>query len=207
MHRIVNDEALDTLFRAARSHHAWLARPVSDTLLRAVWELVKLGPTSSAGRPARILFIRSEVAKERLAPAVPAAHWAAIRHAPVAAIVGHEPDHGPGQDRRQDRRAAAGREGERQAAHLQAAHLQAAHLQAAHLQAAHLQAAYLIVAARALGLDCGPIWDFDARAVDAAFFPEGSCTASFLCALGYGDDTQLLPEEARPAFDEAYRIL
>jgi 3-hydroxypropanoate dehydrogenase len=179
MHRIVNDEALDTLFRAARSHHAWLARQVSDTLLRAVWELVKLGPTNSAGRLARILFIRSQAAKERLAPAVPAAHWAAIRHAPVAAIVGQEPD--------PDRRAAAGREGER--------------------QAAHLQAAYLIVAARALGLDCGPIWDFDARAVDAAFFPEGSCTASFLCALGYGDDAQLLPEEARPAFDEACRIL
>jgi len=72
-------------------------------------------------------------------------------------------------------------------------------------QAAYLQAAYLIVAGRALGLDCGPIWDFDATAVDAAFFSEGSFAASFLCALGYGDDAQLSPDEARPAFDEACR--
>jgi 3-hydroxypropanoate dehydrogenase len=179
MHRIVNDAALDTLFRAARSHYgAWLARPVSDTLLRAVWELVKLGPTSGVGRPAHILFIRSEVAKERLAPAVPAAQRAGLMSAPIAAIVGYELD----QDRRRDRRAAARRTGE-------------------------FHAAYLIVAARALGLDCAPIWDFDARAVDAAFFSEGTFAANFLCILGYGGDPQPLPDEARPAFDEACRIL
>jgi 3-hydroxypropanoate dehydrogenase len=87
MHRIVNDEALDTLFRAARSHYAWLARPVSDTMLRALWELVKLGPTSGPGRPPRILFVRSEAAKARLGPAVAAQQRAAIVTAPVAAIL------------------------------------------------------------------------------------------------------------------------
>lgn len=133
MHRIVNDEALDRLFRAARSHPAWLARPVGDTLLRAI-----LG----------------------------------------TAIIGHALD----PDQCQHRRAAALREGT-------------------------LQAASLILAARALGLDCGPIWDFDAGAAGAAFFPEGTIAANFLCALGYGDDTQLSPSEARPVFDEACQIL
>ncbi len=178
MHRIVNDEALDTLFRAARSPHAWLARPVSDTLLRAVWELVKLGPTSSVGRSARILFVRSEAARDRLALAVPVAQRSGFMSAPVAAIVGHALD----KERRPDRQAAARPEGE-------------------------LQAAYLIVAARALGLDCGPIWNFDIDAITAAFFSEGGFTTNFLCSLGYGDDTQLSPDEARPAFDEACQIL
>jgi len=181
MHRIVNDEALDTLFRAARSHHAWLARPVSDTMLRALWELVKLGPTSGLGRPARILFVRSQAAKARLAPAVAEPERAAIMTAPVAAIVGYPlepaPDSGPGHDRQAARRDAA------------------------------LQAAYLILASRALGLDCGPIWDFDAGLVDAAFFSEGTVAANFLCGLGYGDDAQLAPHQVRPGVAEACRIL
>jgi 3-hydroxypropanoate dehydrogenase len=183
MHRIVNDEALDTLFRAARSHYAWLARPVSDTMLRALWELVKLGPTSGLGRPARILFVRSEAAKARLGPAVAPQQRAAIMTAPVAAIVGHplEPGSGPGSS-------------------------PGDHWQAARRDAA-LQAAYLILASRALGLDCGPVWDFDAGLVDAAFFPEGTVAANYLCALGYGDDAQPGPQPVRPGVAEACNIL
>jgi 3-hydroxypropanoate dehydrogenase len=179
MHRIVNDEALDTLFRAARSHYAWLARPVSDTMLRALWELVKLGPTSGLGRPARLLFVRSQEAKARLGPAVAAPQRAVIMTAPVAAIVGYplDPDPGPGHDRQAARRDAA------------------------------LQAAYLILASRALGLDCGPIWDFDAGLVDAAFFSGDTVAANFLCALGYGDDSQPAPHQARPGTAEACNIL
>ena len=178
MHRIVNDEALDTLFRAARSHYAWLARPVSDTMLRALWELVKLGPTSGLGLP-RILFVRSEAAKARLGPAVSVQQRAALMTAPVAAIVGHplKPDPGPGHDRQAARRDAA------------------------------LQAAYLILASRALGLDCGPIWDFDAGLVDAAFFPEGTVAANFLCALGYGDESQPAPHQVRAGVTGACNIL
>jgi 3-hydroxypropanoate dehydrogenase len=181
MHRIVSDEALDTLFRAARSHCAWLARPISDTMLRALWELVKLGPTSGFGRPARILFVRSEAAKARLGPAVSVQQRTAIMTAPVVAIVGYPlepgPASGPGPDRQAARRDAA------------------------------LQAAYLILASRALGLDCGPIWDFDARLVDTAFFSEGTVAANFLCALGYGDDAQLAPDQVRPGIAEACNIL
>jgi 3-hydroxypropanoate dehydrogenase len=181
--RIVSDNALDMLFRAPRRPHAWLARPVSDTLLRAVWELVKLGPTSSIGRSARILFVRSDDAKACLAPAVPAEQRASIMTAPIAAIVGSPLD--------RDRRPAAPREGALESAY---------------------QSAYLMLAARALGLDCRPIWELDSRTVDAAFFPEGTVGADFLCALGYGDDsqgddTQPSPDEPRHALDEACQIL
>jgi len=175
MHRIVNDAALDALFRAARSPDAWLAQPVGDTLLRAVWELVKLGPTGRAGGAARILFIKSDAAKDRLATALPAAQ-AAIMAAPAIAILGHAAgDSGP---------AAA--QGVR--------------------MGGTAPAAYLVLAARALGLDCAPIWEFDAGAVDAAFFPGGTAAADFLCGLGYGDDAQLSPVKMPPALDEACDI-
>lgn len=170
MRRIVNDEALDTLFRAARSPRAWLARPVSDTLLRAVWELVKSGPTGIAERTARILFIRADSARTQLAQAVPDALRQAVATAPVAAIVAVAAD--------RDQRPTA-----------------------------PLEAAYLILAARALGLDCLPIWDFDGATVDAAFFPEDALAANFVCALGYGEDAQLPPGEPHPALDEPCRIL
>src|SRR5438552_3367332 len=88
MHRIVNDAALDALFRAARSPNAWLAQPVGDTVLRAVWELVKLGPTGDARSAARIVFVKSDAAKDRLATALPVAQ-AAIMAAPATAILGH----------------------------------------------------------------------------------------------------------------------
>src|SRR5829696_2523353 len=173
MHRIVNDEALDILFRAACARPAWLARPVSDTMLRALWELVRLGPISSCGPAVQLLFAKSDEARARLGAAVAAADREAALSAPGAAIVGCrpcEPSDGAG-----------------------------------HRDAA-LHAAYLMLAARALGLDCGPIWRFDAALVDRIFFPEGGLTASFLCALGYGDGTQPAPPEPRPGFDEACAI-
>ena len=170
MHRIVNDEALDSLFRAARCHYAWLARPVGDTLLRAVWELVKLAPVSGCDCPPRIVFIKSEEAKARLEPAVPPDLRAGFIAAPVAAVIGCDRDRADG-------------------------------------EGGTLQAAYLIMAARALGLDCGPAWRFDNAIVDAAFFPDGGVAASFLCALGYGNDAQPPPEAQRLGSDEACTIL
>ena len=174
MHRIVNDAALDALFRSARSHYVWLPRPVSDTLLRALWELVKRGPTSGIADPGRLLFIRSEPAKSRLAAALPAAVRGGLTNAPVAAIIGSPID--------RDHPSATLREG-------------------------GLQAASLILAVRALGLDCGPVWEFDGPAVEAAFFPEGEVAATFLCAIGYGDDAQPAPDQMPPRVDEACGIL
>jgi 3-hydroxypropanoate dehydrogenase len=176
--RIVNDEALDTLFRAARNRDAWLDREVSDTLLRALWELVKRGPASGVAGPARVLFVRSPAAKDRLASAVPDAARVALKTAPVVAVIGCPPEAA--------RAPAASREG-------------------------GLRAACLILAARALGLDCGPIWEFDGRRVDDAFFPEGSCAATVLCAIGYGDEVPRAanpPPQSAPAdADEACTIL
>jgi 3-hydroxypropanoate dehydrogenase len=173
MHRIVSDAAFDTLFRAARSHYAWLARPVGDTLLRALWELVKRGPTSGLAHPARLVFVRSPDAKARLMPALPEAARAGLIGAPVVAVVGYPLD---------GERTAAVREG-------------------------GLQVASLVLAARALGLDCGPVWDFDNRGVDAAFFPGGAVASTVLCAIGYGDDSQAAAPEARAGFAEACTIL
>ena len=173
MRRIVNDETLDILFRTAGDRHAWLARPVGDTILRAVWELVRLGPSSGACAPLRLVFVKSEEAKARLAAAVSERERAALTAAPAVAIVAC-PDAAP-------RREAALREGA-------------------------LHAAYLMLAGRALGLDCAPIWEFDAALVDRVFFPDCRMTANFLCALGYGGDGPAAADP-RPGFAEACAIL
>lgn len=165
MHPIVNDAALDSLFRTARCHHAWLTRSVSDTLLHAVWELVTLGPVGAEARPARIVFVKSDAAKAKLAAAVPPPLRAAIANAPVAAVLGCATDCERGPAAPDDGAARAG---------------------------------YLILAARALGLDCGPVWRFDKAAVDAACFAEGNAAAMFVCGLGYGDEAQPGPPPSVP---------
>ena len=174
MHRIVNDAALDTLFRAACGRPVWRAQPVSDTMLRALWELVRLGPVSGRSLAVRLFFAKSDAAKARLVDAVPDAERETALNAPVTAILGHR-NRGPGDG-----------VGHRDGA---------------------LHAAYLMLAARALGLDCGPIWRFDAPLVERMFFDEDRLTASFLCALGYGDATQPRSPEPSPGFDEACAIL
>ena len=174
MRRIVNDETLDILFRTAGARHAWLAQPVGDTILRAVWELVRLGPNSGACGRLRLLFVKSQEAKARLAAALPHAERAELAAAPVAAIIAC-PTGNPEPD-------AALREG-------------------------GLHAGYLMLAGRALGLDCAPIWEFDAERVDRAFFPDGGMTANFLCALGYAEAGQPAAADPRRAFAEACAIL
>ena len=179
MRRIVNDEALDVLFRTAGDRHAWVSRPVSDTMLRAVWELVRLGPRSGACGTPRIVFVKSEDARARLAAALPEPECAALTAAPAAAIV-----------------ACPANNTEPNPAQHKAA-----------LREAALHAAYLMLAGRALGLDCAPIWQFDAALVDRAFFPDGRMTANFLCALGYGEDGRTEPSDPGTPFAEACAIL
>jgi 3-hydroxypropanoate dehydrogenase len=174
MRRIANDEALDTLFRLARNHHAWLARPVSDTLLRALGELVKRGPTGLDQGRALLLFMKSQAAKERLAPAAAQGERGALLAAPVVAAILCPSD--------------------------------GALLPAASREAG-LAAASLILAARALGLDCGPLWELDSRLVDRAFLPQGGAAAAVLCAIGYGDDAAPPAHQALPRRDEACTIL
>jgi 3-hydroxypropanoate dehydrogenase len=179
MRRIVSDETLDILFRATSNHRAWLDRPVSDTMLRALWDLVRLAPTSGACAPVRVVFVRSGAAKIGLADALPVAERPMLNEAPAAAIVA----------------CPANRD------------IEPAPPAETALREGPLRAAYLMLAARALGLDCAPIWQFDARLVDAAVFPDGGITANFLCALGYREDGQVSACEALPGSAEACAIL
>ena len=188
--------ALDTIFRTARTYRAWFDRPVTDETLHRIYELMKLGPTTSNTCPARIVFVRTPEAKERLKPALDAGNVAQTMAAPVTAIIGYDlefyekmPILAP---HRELRSVFAGKpELSREVA----------------FQGGSLQGAYFIIAARALGLDCGPMGGFDHDMVDAAFFAGRKVTSNFLCNLGYGDAAKLRPRAPRLSFDEACAIV
>ena len=189
-------EALDRIFRAARTHRNWTARPVTDETLRAIHELMKWGPTSSNCCPARIAFVRSPEAKERLRPALDAGNVAPTMAAPATAIIAYDLefyDKLPLLVPHRDARSAFVGKPEL--------------VRTTAYQSGTLQGAYLIIAARALGLDCGPMGGFDKAKVDATFFPDGKVKSSFLCNLGYGDPSKLHARAPRLTFDDACRIL
>jgi len=192
----LTDDAMDLIFRKARTHRAWLDRPVPDDLMRRVYELAAEGPTSANCSPMRVLFARSREAKERLRPALTPGNVDKVMQAPVSAIIGHDlefyeqlPRLFPTADMRvyfvgkpELIAATAFRNGS-------------------------LQGAYLMLAARALGLDCGGMSGFDNAKVDAAFFPDGRVKSNFLCNLGYGDASKLTARPPRQPFDEACRFI
>lgn len=196
--RELGDRACDRLFRTARSQNGWLDRPVSDVQLQRIWDLIKWGPTSANSMPARILFLRTAESKERLRPHLSPGNISKTMSAPVVAIVGtdyaffeHLPrlfPHNPA--------AKSWFTGE----------ANAAAARATAFRNGTLQGAYLIMAARAIGLDCGPMSGFDQVGVDAAFWSAGVET-NFLCGLGYGDDSKLFPRHPRLDFDEACAII
>ena len=193
---ILDDAALDTLFRSARTHNAWQKKPVSDALLHAVWELAKMGPTSANCSPMRIRFVRSEAEKARLVPMLLEGNRAKTLQAPVTAIIGYDLEFHDSLPRlfpHVDARAwFAGKP---------------VLIATTAFRNGTLQGAYFMMAARALGLDCGPMSGFDNDAVDAAFFPGGIIKSNFLCSLGYGDPAALLPRHPRLTFDEACKII
>jgi 3-hydroxypropanoate dehydrogenase len=193
---MLTDAGLDLLFRNARSHRAWLDRPVPDELLQRVYDLARFGPTSANCSPMRVLFVRSREGKERLRPALTPGNVDKTMQAPVTAIVGHDlefyeqlPRLFPTADMR------ANFVGKPEL------------IAATAFRNGSLQGAYLMLAARALGLDCGAMSGFDNAKVDAAFFPDGRVRSNFLCNLGYGDPSKLGPRPPRPTFDEVCRIL
>jgi 3-hydroxypropanoate dehydrogenase len=196
MSSILDDSALDTLFRAARTHNAWQEKPVSDALLQAVWELAKMPPTSANCSPMRVLFVRSPEAKARLVPLLLEGNRAKTLKAPVTAIIGYDTEFYENLPRlfpHTDARAWFAGKPEL--------------IAATAFRNGTLQGAYLIMAARALGLDCGPMSGFDNASVDAAFFPEGRIRSNFLCSLGYGDPVGVRPRNPRLAFVEACKII
>jgi len=196
MTHAVNDEALDTIFRSARSQNKWLDKPVSPALLMAVYDLMRFGPTSANCSPARIVFVVSPEAKARLKPLLAPTNIEKTMTAPAVAIVGYDLDfpehlprlfpHNPGaKDWFND----------------------PAHRQTTAFRNGSLQGGYLIIAARALGLDCGPMSGFSNEGVDREFFAGTNVKSNFICALGYGDPSGLFERNPRLTFDEACQIL
>jgi 3-hydroxypropanoate dehydrogenase len=210
--RRLNDAALDTLFRQARSHNVWLDKPVSDELLRELYELMKWGPTSANLSPARIVFVRTPEAKQRLLPAVSPGNVDKVKGAPVTAIVGYDLEFYKNAPKLFPSRPEMAQN---------FAKLAPATIETGAFRNGTLQGAYFILAARSLGLDCGAMSGFDNAKVDAEFFapgklpagPEGETSgwtnvkSNFLCNIGYGDASKLFPRNPRLVFDEACRLL
>ncbi len=193
--RRLDDSALDTLFRTARSYNGYLPRPVDEALLHEIWDLARLGPTSANMSPARIVWCQSAAARETLAATASAANAKKILQAPVTAIIGMDYDFAdklpqlfPHVD------ARPWFTGDAEKIHLNA------------LRNSTLQGGYLLLAARALGLDAGPMSGFDNAAVDAAFFAGTNIKSNFICTLGHGDPASVFDRLPRLSFDEATSI-
>ena len=186
---------LDQLFRQARTHNRWLSTPVSQPVLEELYELTRLGPTSANANPLRIVFVQSREGKEKLRPALSAANTEKTMAAPVTAIVAYDlafPDLLPRLFPHADARAwFAGKPDL---------------IAATAFRNGSLQGGYFILAARALGLDVGPMSGFDEKMVDEAFFAGTSIKTNFLCNFGYGDPDKLFPRSPRLAFEEACRL-
>jgi 3-hydroxypropanoate dehydrogenase len=193
---IISDEALDVIFRQARTRNGWQDRPVTTTLIQAVYDLMKWGPTSANCSPGRFVFITTQEGRERLKPFLSAGNVDKTMSAPCTVIIGN--DHAfherlPQLFPHTDARAwFVGNE---------------ALIDATAMRNGTLQGAYLMVAARALGLDCGPMSGFDNAGVDKEFFAGTKIRSNFLCNLGYGTDRNLFPRSPRLAFEDACRVI
>jgi 3-hydroxypropanoate dehydrogenase len=207
----LDDKALDIIFRNARTHNAWLDKPVSDDTLKQIYDLMKWGPTSANASPARFIFLRSKAAKERLRPSLAPGNVEKTMAAPVTVIVAfdltffeklpHLFPHSPSMRDNFARNPQL--------------------VEVTARRNSTLQGAYFMIAARALGLDCGPMSGFDnakldheffsagreCHGCDQEFFPEGHVKSNFLCNLGYGDPAKLFPRGPRLEFNEACALL
>lgn len=197
MSGVMSNDDLDLIFRKARTHSAWLDKPVEDALLAQIYDLAKLGPTSANMCPLRILFVKSREAKEKLKPALDPGNVDKTMKAPVTAIIGMDvhfyeklPQLFPHADAKSWFKD-----------------LPESVLEYIALRNGSLQGAYFMLAARALGLDCGPMSGFDNGKVDAAFFAGTSVKSNFLCNLGYGDASKLHPRSPRLRFEEACKVV
>lgn len=192
----LSKDALDQLFLSARTHNAWQPREVPDDLLRQLVDLMKMAPTSANCSPARIVFVKSSEAKERLKPHLSAGNVEKTMAAPVTAIIATDYkfyDQLPKLFPHTDARSwFAGKK---------------VHADTTAFRNGSLQGGYLILAARSLGLDCGPMSGFDNAGVDQAFFSDGDVKSNFLCNIGYGDPEGLRPRSPRFIFDEIAKIV
>jgi len=196
MHPPISDDALDAIFRDARTFRRWQDKPVSPALLMAIYDLMRLGPTSGNCSPARIVFVVSHAAKERLKPHLNQGNVEKTMSAPATAIIGFDLDFAerlpflfPQQPNAKD------------------AYKDPVLAERVAFRNGSLQGGYFIIAARALGLDCGPMSGFDNAGVDREFFADSRIRSNFLCNIGYGDPVDMGPRNPRLSFEEACRAL
>jgi len=195
---MTDQKCLDVILRQAHTHNVFTDRPVSDETLRQVHSLMKWGPTSANSQPARFVFVRSKEAKAKLAPALSETNREKTMKAPLTAIVAYDTrfyEHLPRVFHNPD--AINWFRGEEKLALAESTAF----------RNGTLQGAYFIIAARAVGLDCGPMSGFDNARLDAAFFPDGRFKSNFLINLGYGDPAKLFPRNPRLTFEEQCRLL
>ncbi len=194
----LSSDALASLFTEARTHNDWLDKSVADTLLQEAWNIARMGPTSANCSPLRVVFVKSATAKARLKPSLMEGNIEKTMSAPVVAIFAEDSrffELLPTLFPHTDARPWFEGPGKEEVARITA------------FRNGTLQTAYFMLAARALGLDCGPMSGFDNAAVDSEFFPDGRFKSNFLCNLGYGDPSKLFPRSPRLEFDEACQIL
>ena len=194
--KTLSEEALGQIFTKARTHSVWLPEPVSDALLHQIYDLMKWGPTSANSSPARIVFVKSKEAKEKLLPCMAEGNVEKTKTAPVTAIIAHDMEFYENLPKLFP--------------HAPARSWFAGHqplIESTAFRNGTLQGAYFMIAARSLGLDCGPMSGFDNAKVDAGFFQGTSWKSNFICNLGYGDSSKLYPRSPRLDFNEACKIL
>lgn len=194
--QVLGADALDQIFNEARSYNGWLDKQVSDEQLHTIWDLAKMGPTSANMQPARIVWVKSDAAKRKLVECVSEGNKAKVGSAPVTALIAYDIDFHeelpwlfPHTDAKSwfDGDQAGRKEGA--------------------FRNSSLQGAYLIMAARAVGLDTGPMSGFDAGAVEKAFFADNPRhKVNFICSIGYGDPASIFARSPRPDFDKFTRI-
>ncbi|WDI32677.1 malonic semialdehyde reductase [Hyphococcus flavus] len=194
--KMINDQALDIIFREARTHNGWEERKVTTTLMQAVYDLMKWGATSANCSPARFIFVTSDEGKARLKPHLAAGNAEKTMKAPCCVIIGHDmafyeklPQLFPHTD------AKSWFVGNDEL------------IETTAFRNGTLQGAYFMIAARALGLDCGPMSGFDNAGIDEEFFKGTSVKSNFICNIGYGTDENLFPRSPRLSFDEACQIV
>jgi len=195
MSKPIAREPLEQIFLDARTHNAWQDRDLSDEILRELVDIMKMGPTSANCSPARLLFVRSEAAKQRLRPFLSEGNQKKTMTAPVCTIIGYDLafyEHLPKLFPHDD--AKSWFEGKPD------------HIATTAFRNGTLQGAYFILAARSLGLDAGPMSGFDNAGVDAEFFAGTQIKSNFLCSIGYGDPAGLFPRSPRFSFDEIAQI-
>jgi 3-hydroxypropanoate dehydrogenase len=189
----LDNRALDQLFRTARTRNAWAEQPVAERQLRELYDLMKFGPTSGNCCPARFIWVTSAQGKSRLAALAAPNNAPKILAAPVTVIVGYDLDFA---EQLPKLFPARGKD-------MQAYYSDPLVAQTTAFRNSSLQGAYLIVAARALGLDCGPMSGFNNEAVDFEFFANTRIKSNFICSIGYGSNENLFPRNPRLTFEEA----